>query len=328
MTAGWAPGSDVERLRLELELAELEAGGFAYGLAAGASGEPARPFARRREVLPHEAHVDFDALEADLDLVRDRVAGVALGLRPVVLEALLTRLDDASTSPLQTLNQLQLTGFAGLPGVTDRLGHVAVRARVELEDLAARSVSRVRHELVASGMPAHLLDDPPKLSAGTVDAIAAAGVRVATAPAAQVLDAATVTATAASGPGRPTSVVQRAIVDAVAGLSDRGVADVAGQAVNRAAGLGRGDGADSLDPDALAVRGAGGHVEIYASELIDRSTCIPCALVDGTDYPTAAAAGEDYPFGQYVACLGGGRCRGMLVYVWSEEAPATIGLPR
>lgn len=324
----WAPATDVERLRLELELAELEAGGFAYGLAAGATGEPARAVARRREQLPHEAHVDFDGIEADLDAVRDRVAAVALGLRPVVLEALLTRIDDASTSPLQTLNQLQLTGFAGLPGVADRLGHVAVRARLELEDLAGRSAVRVAGELIASGMPQHLAPSTPKLSAGTTDAIAAAGVRVATAPASQVLDAATVTATAAAGPGRPASVVQRAIVDAVAGLSDRGVADVAGQAVNRAAGLGRGDGVDSLDPAALELRGGGGHAEIYASELIDRSTCIPCALVDGNDYPTAAAAAEDYPFGQYAACLGGGRCRGMLVYVWSPEAPATIGLPR
>lgn len=317
----WQPASDLERLRLEVELAELEAGGFAYGLAAG--GAPGRPVARRRERLPHEVHVDFDGIERDLDLVRDSVASAALQLRPVVLEALLTRLDDASTAPLQTLNELQLTGFAGLPGVPDRLNHVALRARVELEDLAARSASRVQHELAASGMPADRRR-PPNLSAGTTDAIAATATRVATTPASQVIDAATATVAAVAGPGRGVADVHRSIVDTVAGLSDRGVIDVAGQSANRAAGLGRGDGVDALDPDTLELRGADGHMTIYASELIDRSTCIPCALVDGTDYPTPAAAGEDYPFGQYAACLGGGRCRGMLVYVWSREAPATI----
>lgn len=323
----WSPATDVERLRLEVELAELEAGGFAYGLAAGTEPAPARAVARRRERLPHEAHVDFDGIEADLDAVRDRVAGAALQLRPVVLDALLTRIDDARSSPLQTLNDLQMVGFAGLPGVPDRLTHVALQSRVELEDLAARMTSRVQAELVASGMPAEH-QRPPALSSGTVDAIAAAATRTATSPATQVIDAAIHVAAAAGGPGQPAGAVHGAITEAVAGLSDRGVTDVASQAANRAAGLGRSDGADAIDPDVLEARSGGGQVDIYASELIDRATCIPCALVDGTDYPSVAAAAEDYPFGQYGSCLGGGRCRGMLVYVWSPEAPASIGLPR
>ena len=113
--------------------------------------------------------------------------------------------------------------------------------------------------------------------------------------------------------------------------------DVASQAANRAAGLGRADGADDVDLEDTpgAIEGAppggpggSGSVLIYASELIDRATCYPCALVDGTEYDSEAAAAVDYPFGQYASCLGGSRCRGMLVYVWSPEAPATIGLPR
>lgn len=55
---------------------------------------------------------------------------------------------------------------------------------------------------------------------------------------------------------------------------------------------------------------------IYASELLDANTCTRCASIDGTEYDTLELAQEDYPYGQYVNCQGGSRCRGILVIVY------------
>lgn len=64
-----------------------------------------------------------------------------------------------------------------------------------------------------------------------------------------------------------------------------------------------------------------------ASELLDRSTCSPCAAVDGKEYATWAEALVDYPTGQYWLCEGGTRCRGVVVMVSARENPATLRTP-
>jgi hypothetical protein len=347
--------ADVARLRTEIEFAEIEAGGHAYALAA-----PGDRAGRRRERLPHEAHVDFDGIEADLDATSARVAAIALQLRPAVFDRLLMHVDDAASRPLQTVTALQVGGVAqNVTGVDVLVHQASARIEVELHALAVRSGQRVLAELLASGMPANrirprsprlyaplrrlladgvVLNPTGPVSDGTAASIAGQAARVAAAPVTQLLDAASRAAATHDGPGVRPEQVARALADAAAALSDRGIADVASQAVNRTAGLGRADGFDDIDLDLDrpgVVEGAppggvdgAGQVLIYASELIDRSTCYPCALVDGTEYDTEIAALGDYPFGQYTACLGGPRCRGMLVYVWSPEAPASIGIPR
>jgi hypothetical protein len=54
----------------------------------------------------------------------------------------------------------------------------------------------------------------------------------------------------------------------------------------------------------------------YASELLDKNTCKPCAGIDGREFSSLDAAEQAYPAGGYVSCQGGGRCRGELVTVW------------
>lgn len=54
---------------------------------------------------------------------------------------------------------------------------------------------------------------------------------------------------------------------------------------------------------------------IVASELLDTNTCAPCKSADGRQYETIAEAAADYPAG-YARCLGGSRCRGVLVFLW------------
>jgi len=65
----------------------------------------------------------------------------------------------------------------------------------------------------------------------------------------------------------------------------------------------------------------------YASELLDRNTCTPCAQVDGREYATWADALVDYPTGQYRLCEGGTRCRGVVVMVSAREERASLRTP-
>lgn len=62
--------------------------------------------------------------------------------------------------------------------------------------------------------------------------------------------------------------------------------------------------------------------ELYASELLDTSTCSECRAEDGKEFDSVDAAEGDYPGGGYMACKGGERCRGTLVAVYGEEAPS------
>jgi hypothetical protein len=50
-----------------------------------------------------------------------------------------------------------------------------------------------------------------------------------------------------------------------------------------------------------------------ASELLDAVTCGPCREVDGRDFGSLSEAQRFYPFGGFMDCLGGPRCRGTVV---------------
>ncbi|MDK1473604.1 hypothetical protein QNO07_09250 [Streptomyces sp. 549] len=60
-----------------------------------------------------------------------------------------------------------------------------------------------------------------------------------------------------------------------------------------------------------------------ASEALDRNSCVPCRAIDGTRFADLDAARRAYPAGGYNGCLGGSRCRGMLVTVWPQSGGQT-----
>jgi hypothetical protein len=76
----------------------------------------------------------------------------------------------------------------------------------------------------------------------------------------------------------------------------------------------------------LVFRRDGAAGQIYASEILDNNTCAACAANDGTNYPDMNAAEQDYPFGGYTECAGGGRCRGTLVKVYDETSLGVVDL--
>ena len=65
----------------------------------------------------------------------------------------------------------------------------------------------------------------------------------------------------------------------------------------------------------------------YASELLDSSTCENCAAEDEHEFASIGEARKAYPTGGFRDCLGGARCRGTVVAVYAEEAPATVQQP-
>lgn len=94
-------------------------------------------------------------------------------------------------------------------------------------------------------------------------------------------------------------------------LSRKRTIDRLHQANQAALGMGRTAVAEEHDGDIRAV---------YASEILDKSTCGPCSAVDGRQYASIFDAKSDYPHGIYKDCLGGSRCRGTIIVIYNTNA--------
>lgn len=94
-------------------------------------------------------------------------------------------------------------------------------------------------------------------------------------------------------------------------LSDAFTREQLGAAVTAAQNTGR-----------MAVLEAAPKADYYSSEILDRNTCKPCRDEDGHKFTTLAQADEAYPSGGFTGCLGGDRCRGMVVAVWDQGITA------
>lgn len=103
--------------------------------------------------------------------------------------------------------------------------------------------------------------------------------------------------------------VAQGVDDALTGMSSKALTDELGGALSRAQNASR-----------IATMGAdaGLTVRYYASEVLDKNTCPPCAAIDGTELPDQMAAITAYGNGPYLLCQGGVRCRGTVVAVWSR----------
>lgn len=118
-------------------------------------------------------------------------------------------------------------------------------------------------------------------------------------------------AMALSGGSLDASDVADAVSEHLNGLVKARVKDQLGGAITTAQNSGR----------KLTMRRNDAE-ELYASELLDTSTCKNCRAEDGKEFDSVEDAEADYPGGGYMACEGGERCRGTLVAVYGEEAPS------
>lgn len=106
---------------------------------------------------------------------------------------------------------------------------------------------------------------------------------------------------------RLASEVDQALQD----LSDAFTREQLGTSVTAAQNAGR-----------TAVLEAAPKADYYSSEILDRNVCKPCRSEDGHRFTTLAQASEAYPGGGFAGCLGGDRCRGMVVAVWDQGITA------
>lgn len=335
---GWpvkAGGDAVLSLEHLQQLTELQA------LAA------ARPVGARPP-LPHELHAGIrsagraraglDAITAQTKarLLADRTAFLAL-IRSYAAGVIANHPNATGADARALL--LELGGpyvpLTALPGATELLDAATAFHRAALADAARLGAMHVRAEARAQGrqlppVTNALADPPPGPYRPTVPGAAAAG-RLADELDARAKHAGTSPQVDLAGELRDIAMGMSAAdtyggtLDAVlaAGdaLSTAGLeADLGDALAQQAWGLGRSGGADEL-----AAGGFGEPVQTYASELDDANTCGPCFDIDGTEFPTRAEGERAYAGGVYEGCLGGGRCRGTLVYVWGSETPATVG---
>ena len=114
------------------------------------------------------------------------------------------------------------------------------------------------------------------------------------------------------GRGTTPELVTQGVETHLEELSDAGPRESVGGAVTQAQNEGR--------RTVLAVAPRGRY---FASEVLDRNSCKPCREIDGTEYSSLGRAMVAYPSGGYRNCLGGSRCRGTIVTVWSESAGET-----
>lgn len=140
------------------------------------------------------------------------------------------------------------------------------------------------------------------------DALAVLGPDVADHPWERVTDRAI---TEFTNPGRAMAgtVTRGELEKFMEDTSQAGTVDRMHQANQVALGVGRIEAAQNY---------AGEFLVAYASEIMDKATCGSCSSVDGRRYDTLEEAEEDYPFGIYVKCQGGSRCRGTLVVVFGN----------
>lgn len=311
----------VRVLTLELALLEAEAGLVDELIRTGVM--PAG--ARRTPTVPEiRGRVHFGELDRIVEQATARLLRHTDAVRDAVLDGLAEALArvSAEADPWRAFEELERitnpAALEGVPGLAQALDDATTGIRAELLDTAQAGANEALAEAGRQGL-AGLPDVPAGEAPAILAAADAHAARVARVPATRLLDvAATAAGTAAAAQGATGLSVVSAALDAAELASTAGIEDTARQAANSAHGLGRTEALTMLPQPA----------EVYASELLDRNTCGPCATVDGRVYLNLEAALVDYPgAGGYVLCDGGARCRGTLVLIHDTEAEPTRNTP-
>lgn len=260
-----------------------------------------------RDLFPHEirAGVLFAELDRDTEQAAAVLARLWTQLRGhtlTQLEAYLAGLPDRGAALLQALADLADPTHPAVLAEGFQHGQVTRQMAEVLAGVYARGAGGVVAEADRQGVARWPLPEP---SLPALEQFAAVARALAGNAAAHAVQGAL---NAARGPGSTRAGVLAAAADYSGTAGD----DLARQAANTALGVGRGE----------AVEAGPTPERVYASELRDRNTCVPCYHVDGREYTSMAAALGDYPqAGAYRNCEGGSRCRGTLIFVW-DETPA------
>lgn len=188
-----------------------------------------------------------------------------------------------------------------LDGVTAHLGDVLAGLRKYGRDAVTSEANRQGIDFTHADGKSYFERARDKATAAAATITASIWFTVMSRVTKAVTSAATVVAGAA----------RTAIVGSNPAKTIRGLVDEARQVSHGQHNSGRADGARAV-PSEQPMR-------IYAGELLDGETCPPCHEIDGYLFPTEEEAMAWYPGGGPMAhCEGGNRCRGTLIYDWSE----------
>lgn len=265
-----------------------------------------------RDLYPHEirAGIRFAELDRESRAAAAALARLWAGLRESSIEALdiyLMNYPDTLADLIAALaNLADPDNDARLARIAPLIEQATLEMAIVLERTVDQAYVGAATEAAGQGVELPAAKAPAPEAARLLQSYAYDLARHAPRHA---IEAAQRAARAATGD--PAGPARRQIVQEAAAASTAAGDDLSNRAANGAVGAGR-----------MAAATAGPEpTEIYASELLDRNTCRPCSRIDGTDYPSLAAARADYPLGGYRACEGGSRCRGTLVFVYDESPP-------
>lgn len=250
-------------------------------------------------------------------LVDDQAAILALLLREVTAARAemgnLIRTDLGQSLSANELSNrvgdLFIYGINGIYGAPALIQASQARIYYQLQRMVALAAARVRAEASLQGVA---IPDADLMNPDSEAVLGRQASRLARLPHSDLLRAVSEGAALRIEPSGSVSKALGIVDEAGRSLSEKPLANLAGQATSGATGIGRITGAEAAPEEPR---------NIYASELLDSNTCDPCYHVDGKEYPSLAALSADYYAGTYVRCEGGMACRGTPVFVWGTEAP-------
>lgn len=257
------------------------------GLTVSTTVRLAAPEPREPTDIERQARTDFDAVREQWQAALDD----AVAQWPAVAEAqraeLAAQIETAVEEP-EGLGELAVSAAAA-----------ALVIGAAMSTLADLSAVQMIAEAVAQGIA-----DPGDIDVPGLDDVADG---VAAAMAASTASAAGRTAAQLLGSGTGGEIAD-ATLSTLEGFTDRFLYDQIGGALSAAQCAGRIAALRELPP-----------ARYFASELQDADACAPCRAIDGREFDSLDEAATAYGSGKYTGCLGGPRCRGLLVAVWPVD---------
>jgi 2'-5' RNA ligase len=269
---------------------------------------PSRPAGLRRDLTRWEtaAAVDFPAVQKAWSTAKQALLDGWPAIAAPVVEALAAAATAAAAGG-------SLTGLTVLSVPAAVIAAVAAALGRAMKALAGLAASAVVQEARTQGVRITAPDDPGRdriddladATAGLlVNGYASAAVRAVWQYATEDPDV------------DDLGVRVRARLDDITTAAGGMVADQLGAALSAAQHEGRVAAFDAT-PDDVPMR-------LMASEVLDANTCEPCLDIDQKIFDSVQEAKNTYRSGGYNGCLGGLRCRGILVARWGDEEPETL----
>lgn len=258
--------------------------------APKAAVPPGAMFRRERTDNEIKAAADFPDLQSTIDsIVTNLVAAWKSHAIPDLNATVLAEITAAKS----------LDKLAKLPVPT--IDHTIILDHIKMAEEKGRASAL--HEAFAQG---NQIADPGQ----AVALVEARAKGVASMLSKGYVEAASRKAIQLSPDGKGSASLAGRVADHLAGLSDSYLSDQMNGAAMAALNNGR---------SRVFQRSAQAPEDIVASELMDSSTCANCRAIDGKRYATLAEADSDYPTGGYFECLGGVKCRGLVLVVWKTS---------